>query len=51
MPSLASQGNEKHSSIMTFVVECRCLVSSILMSEQPAVNVSVFTKKTRSMLV
>lgn len=45
IPSLASQENEKHSSMMSFVVECRCLVSSILMSEQSAVNVCVFTKK------
>lgn len=42
-PSLASRENEKHCSMMSFVVECRCLVSSILISEQPAVNVCVFT--------
>lgn len=45
IPSLASQENEKHSSMMSFVVQCRCLVSTILMSEQSAVNVCVFTKK------
>ena len=46
IPSLASRESEKHSGMMSFVVECRCLVSSILMSEQPAVNVC-FYKKTR----
>ena len=44
IPSLASLESEKHSGMMSFVVECRCLVSSIVMSEQPAVNVCVFTK-------
>ena len=43
LPSLASHENEKHSTMISFVVECRCLVSSILMSEQPSVNVC-FTK-------
>ncbi|XP_020609222.1 uncharacterized protein LOC110047821 [Orbicella faveolata] len=27
IPSLASQENEKHSSMMSFVVECRCLAA------------------------
>lgn len=44
IPSLASQESEKHSSLMSFVVECRFLVSNILVSEQPAVKVCVFTK-------
>lgn len=47
IPSLAAHENEKHSSMMSFVVECRCLVSSIVM----AVNVCVFTNKNRWTLV
>ena len=46
MPSLASKENKKHSRMMSFVVECRCLVSSIPMSVQPAVNLCVFTKNS-----
>ena len=46
-PSLASQENEKRSSMMSFVVECRCLVSSSLVSEQLAVNVCGLQKSNK----
>ena len=45
LPSLASQENEKHSSMMSFVVEYRCLVSSILVSEQQSTCVCFARKQ------